>query len=188
MISLVHPTLKLLPSYLEAIEEGSFCNMALGGFADDPAKEIRQDEDAYIGKIKSRAPRMVKMQNGLEFSITDHELLWITDGHRFIGTVSLRYDGDPEIIDDYGGHIGLAIRPSLLNRGFGVKAAQQAWKLAGKLVQQKGLVKIRLSCSPTNTASKRLIEHNGGKLVRRDEDVHGTGPNLLYEIDLHQQQ
>ena len=184
MISLVKPSHKLLPSYIEAIEEGSFCNMALGCFADDSASTIRQDFDAYIRRITDPAPRAVKTKNGSEFSVTDHELLWITDGRRFIGTVSLRYSGDPEIIDDYGGHVGLAIRPSLLNKGFGVKAAQEAWKLAGKLVQDKGLTTIRVSCSPTNSASKRLIEHNGGKLIRRDEDVHGTGPNLLYEIAL----
>jgi predicted acetyltransferase len=184
VISLVKPCQKLLQSYTEAIEEGSFCNMALGGFADDPVATIRQDGDAYIRKINDPAPRAVKTQNGSEFSLTDHELLWITDGRRFIGTVSLRYAGDSEILDEYGGHVGLAIRPALLNRGFGVKAAQQAWKLAGKLVSEKGLARIRVSCSPANTASKRLIEHNGGKLIRRDEDVHGTGPNLLYEIVL----
>jgi predicted acetyltransferase len=184
VVSLVKPSLELLPSYIEAIEEGSFCNMALGCFADDNASTIRQDVNAYIRKITDRAPRAVKTQNGCEFSLTDHELLWITDGRRFIGTVSLRYSGAPEIIDDYGGHVGLAIRPSLLNKGFGVRAAQEAWKLAGKLVQEKGLTRIRVSCSPGNTPSKRLIEHNGGKLIRRDEDVHGTGPNLLYEIAL----
>jgi predicted acetyltransferase len=184
MITLVEPCLALIPSYVEATREGVFCNMALGGFADEPAETIEKDPEAYLRSIIDTAPRVVKTNNGAEFIFTDHELLWITDGQRFIGTVSLRYAGDAAILDDYGGHIGLAIRPSLLNKGFGVKAAQEAWKLAGKLVREKGLSKIRVSCNPDNTPSKRLIEHNGGKLVRRDEDAHGTGPNLLYEIEL----
>lgn len=184
MISLVKPSQELLPSYIEAIEEGTFCNMALGGFGDDPAATIRSDGQGYLNTITDRAPRVVRTKGGAEYPVQDHELFWITDGRRFIGTVSLRYAGDPEIIDNFGGHLGLAIRPALLNKGYGVKAAQQAWALAEMLIKEKGLTKVLVSCSPTNTASRRLIEHNGGKLLRRDEDAHGTGPNLLFEIDL----
>jgi predicted acetyltransferase len=183
-ITLVTPNIELLPSYIEAIGEGKYCNMALGGFADDSAETITAAPDDYIRRITGTSKRTVRLPDGSEFTIHDHELFWITDGTRFMGTVSIRYAGDKELIELVAGHVGMAIRPSLLNQGYGVKAAREAWVLIKQKMQDKGVRHIIATCSPSNRASKRLIEHNGGRLIHECEDIHGMGANLTYQIDV----
>ncbi|HNB21096.1 MAG TPA: GNAT family N-acetyltransferase [Candidatus Melainabacteria bacterium] len=182
--ALVRPTKSILPSYLEALEEGDFCNMALGSFADETKEEIVRNPDEYIRKVSDESPRKVAMPDGSEFVVNEHSLLWLVDGERYLGSVSLRFSGDREVIEEFGGHIGIAIRPSLLNRGYGVKAAGLAWQLAGAYFKERGINSIYVSCNPYNHASRRLIEHNGGRLVKEKSDAFGTGPSLIFVIDL----
>lgn len=183
-IELVRPSRNILPSYLEALGEGTICNMALGAFADETAEEISKAPDEYIKRINVESPRKVAMPDGSEFTVTEHALLWLVDGERYLGSVSLRFSGDREVIEEFGGHIGVAIRPALLNRGYGVKAAALAWQLAGGYFLERGISKILVTCNPTNSASRRLIVHNGGRLVRERANAFGTGPSLIFEIDL----
>ncbi|PZM84335.1 MAG: hypothetical protein DKT66_06780 [Candidatus Melainabacteria bacterium] len=183
-IELVRPSRKVLPSYLEALNEGTFCNMALGNFADESPEEISKDPDDYINRISDESPRIVAMPDGSEFTVTEHSLLWLVDGERYLGSVSLRFSGDRDVIEEFGGNIGIAIRPALLNVGYGVKAAALAWRLAGPYFKERGINSIYISCNPTNFASRRLIEHNGGKLVKEKNDAFGTGPSLIFVIDL----
>ncbi|MBX9948498.1 MAG: GNAT family N-acetyltransferase [Candidatus Obscuribacterales bacterium] len=183
-IELVRPSKSILPSYLEALREGDFCNMALGAFADESAEEIANDPDEYIRKISDESARKVVMPDGSEFTVAEHSLLWLVDGDRYLGSVSLRFSGDREVIEEFGGHIGLAIRPGLLNIGYGVKAASLAWKLAGAYFKERGINQIYVSCNPQNSASRRLIEHNGGRLIREIRDAFGTGASLIFVIDL----
>lgn len=183
-IELIKPNTKVLPSYIDAIREAAFCNMALGSFADESPEEILQDPQRYINHILSMTPRVVIMLDGSQYSIYSHELFWLTDNDRFLGSVSLRYAGEEKVIEQFGGHIGIAIRPSLINRGYGVKAAALAWQLASEKFLERDITKIIVTCNPENAASRRLIEHNGGKLIEEREDAFGTGPSLIFEIDL----
>ena len=183
-IELVKPCLSILPSYLEALAEGAYCNMALGAFADESVEEISSNPDDYLKRINDSSPRVVELPDGSEFTVFDHELYWLVDGNRYIGSVSLRYAGDRELIEEFGGNIGVAIRPGLLNKGFGVRAAALAWRLAATFFKERGINSIFVTCNPTNSASKRLIEHNGGKLAQEKNDAFGSGPSLIYVIDL----
>jgi predicted acetyltransferase len=183
-ITLVKPTADLLDSYVEAINEGNYCNMALGNFADESAEKIALDRDGYISRITSTNERSAQFPDGSSYKITAHELLWITDGARFLGTVSLRYEGDREVIDVIGGHVGMAIRPSLVNLGIGVKATQLAWTAIIPSFEARKISAIIATCAPHNRASRRLIEHNGGKLILQMEDCHGLGPHAVYRINV----
>ena len=182
-VFLARPSEKLLPSYLEAIQEGPYCNMALG-FGDDPLPVILEDSDAYLHKLNNPAPYEYKMPDGSLFSITDHELYWISDGNRFIGSVPLRYMGDDAFIQNFCGHIGMAIRPSLLNRGYGVRALIHALTLARAAARSKGMDALLASCDKKNNASMRLIEHAGGKLVRSHDGFCGAQHNLIYQLNV----
>ncbi len=183
-IELVKPCKSILPSYIEALEEGAYCNMALGAFADESVEEISREPDEYLKRINDSSPRVVELPDGSEFTVFDHELYWLVDGERYLGSVSLRYAGDKELIEEFGGHIGVAIRPGLLNKGYGVRAAALAWQLAASYFREQGINSIYVTCNPSNSASKRLIEHNGGKLVQEKNDAFGSGPSLIYVIDL----
>ncbi len=185
-IRLVKPCREFIASYLEGLAEGTFCNMALGSFADESAEEISQNPDQYLSKINDESPRIVAMPDGKEFTVTEHALLWLVDDERYLGSVSLRFAGDREVIEEFGGHVGVAIRPRLLNKGYGVRAASLAWQLAGAFFLERGIKSIYVSCNPENSPSKRLIEHNGGKLAKELKDAFGTGPSLIYVIDLSQ--
>jgi predicted acetyltransferase len=183
-ITLVKPTSDFLDSYIEAISEGNYCNMALGNFADESAEQIALDRDGYISRITSTTERSAQFPDGSCYKITSHELLWISDGARFLGTVSLRYEGDPEVIEVIGGHVGMAIRPSLVNLGIGVKATQLAWSAILPSFAARKISDIIATCAPDNRASRRLIEHNGGKLLQQMDDCHGLGPHAVYRINV----
>ena len=183
-IELVKPSAKVLPSYLEALAEGDFCNMALGAFADESPEEISKNPEEYIRRVNDSSPRVVQLPDGSEYCVTDHELYWLVDGDRYLGSVSLRYAGDRELIEEFGGHVGIAIRPALLNKGYGVRASALALQLTAPLFKARGIESIFVTCNPNNSPSKRLIEHNGGKLAKEKSDAFGTGPSLIYVIDL----
>lgn len=179
-LKLVSPHEELVGSFLEALNEGQFIGMQLG-HGDVPASEIAANPARYIARINSKEPIFWTM-NSKEYAVRSHELLWITDGTRFLGTVALRYDGDTALIEDFAGHIGMAIRPALLNKGYGPRTIKAMYDDILQRFQSRGFHTITATCDPDNAASSRLIQHFGGVLVATSSDVHGTGPNLKYEI------
>ena len=186
MLELTRPTASLLSSYIEALQEGSYSNMQLG-FGNMPPEEIERDRRAYLSLITGSAPYDVKLAGGL-YEVIRHELLWIVDGDRFLGSIALRYAGAPEILEIYAGHIGMAIRPALLNRGYGPRTVL---RLRGTLVDRlrvNGLEWAYATCHPENAASRRLIEFSGGVLMERTEDAFGKGPSLRFRIDFAEAQ
>ena len=84
---------------------------------------------------------------------------WYVDGDRYIGTVSLRYSLNAKL-RKIGGHIGYIVRPSERGRGHGTEMLS----LAVARMQSWGYDALFLTCSPDNTASRRIIEKNGGVL------------------------
>ena len=184
-LTLVKPAINLIPSYLEALREGNFVTMQ-PGFGNDAPEDIERDPAAYLAKVNAPAPFTFKFKNGREARVTEHELLWITDGPRFLGTVALRYRGDPEMLDVYAGHIGLAIRPALLNRGYGPRAIGNLRDELAKRAAEHGLDFVYATCNVDNRASARLIEFFGGILEEKTEDTFGHGPNMRYKIMVDQ--
>jgi predicted acetyltransferase len=182
-LSIVKPDMTTLSSYLEALEEGPFCNMALG-FGDVPLPAIMADREGYLHALNHPASFYFNLPDGSQFQITDHELYWIADGTRYIGSLAMRYKGDAEMVENFCGHIGMAIRPALLQRGYGVKALVNIFALGGEIVKEKGLQFLLTSCDAANKPSMRLIEHAGGKLWRSHDSFHGTPANLIYKFDL----
>lgn len=112
MIKIIKPEEKYLNSYAEAMDEG-FLNMSLGGFGNFSSQEIRDNPKKVIQTLLSTEPRQVKTHDGNEFTLYKHEILWIVDDERFIGAISIRLDDNPVLLS-FAGHLGLAIRPSLL--------------------------------------------------------------------------
>lgn len=182
-LKLVRPSRELLPSYTEALREGNFHSMQLS-FARASADEIEADPEGWLARVNDPSPFTYTMKNGRSFNVTEHELLWITDGRRFLGTVALRYKGDHELMNVYAGHVGMAIRPALLNHGYGPRAIRAAFNDLAARAREHGLTYVYATCDPENHASRRLIEHFGGVLEEKTEDVFGQGPNLRYKIAL----
>ncbi len=179
-LTLVKPSIDLIPSYLEALAEGVFIGMQLG-FGDMPVEEIRANPEKYVQTVTNKAPFSYNL-NGKTYWIRDHELLWITDGERFLGTVALRYEGDAELLEEFAGHIGMAIRPALLNRGYGPRAVMQAFEGIVSSFSSRGFKVIYATCDKGNDASARLIEHFGGQLAAEYDDLYGMGPSKRYKL------
>lgn len=179
------PSLKYVEAFAQALEEGPFTYMALGGHGDISTEDLRADPEGYIELVNSSAPRVVKTSDGQEFTLKDHEIIWVLDNKdRFIGGVSLRFDQDCALIDDYAGHAGMSVRHGLIGKGYGVKAAIQGWQYVLEQAKKRGLSEVRASADPDNPNSWRLIKHLGGECIR-EVDLYGWGPAKLYSIDLN---
>jgi predicted acetyltransferase len=178
-INLSKPSIKLLPSYIEAIKEGEYINMQLG-FGDTPSEEINKNPKDYIKNITSKSP-FTLTKNDKNYEVTEHEILWITeDSSRFIGTAAFRYKGDKELINTYAGNLGMAIRPTLKGQGYGSKALP----LIIDRFKQKNFKSIIWTCNENNTASQKLIEKFGGQIEDKYEDKLFGGKGIRYRLEI----
>ena len=103
--------------------------------------------------------------------------LW--NGCRILGRVSIRHRLTPRL-EDFGGHIGYDVRPSDRGRGYGSLLLTVALAKTRAL----GLPRVLLTCSPTNTASVRMILSNVGQLVSESPAISANNrPTQRYWID-----
>lgn len=79
-----------------------------------------------------------------------------------VGRVSIRHELN-EFLENFGGHIGYAVRPGYRRRGFGTEILRQALVVA----RAEGVNEVLLTCDDDNLASATIIERLGGEL----EDV-----------------
>lgn len=105
--------------------------------------------------------------------------LWLVDGDRFIGRVSVRHELNQNL-KKLGGHIGYWIRPSERGKGYG----KQTMPLAVKEARRLGLRKVLLTCDEDNEASRKLIERAGGVFENKVSQESKDVPKLRYWIDL----
>ena len=67
----------------------------------------------------------------------------------------------------YGGHIGYVVRFSKWGKGYGTMMLCMALEEARKM----GLSEVLITCDDNNTASARVMEHNGLTLVDKIENT-----------------
>ncbi len=84
---------------------------------------------------------------------------WLVNENEYLGIGTIRHRLT-KAIEEYGGHIGYAIRPSKWNQGYGKLHLKLLLKEAYKLKINPALV----TCEETNIPSSKVIESNGGKL------------------------
>jgi predicted acetyltransferase len=92
--------------------------------------------------------------------------LWWISGRTFLGRVSIRH-ALTDRLRDSGGHIGYDVVPSARCQGHATAMLAAALDVAAGL----GIASALLTCVPTNAASRRVIERNGGILDSADERV-----------------
>lgn len=95
-----------------------------------------------------------------------HRLLWWVDGDRYLGRVRINLVLNDEL-REFGGHIGYDVRPSARGQGHATALLRAALRLANGW----GVNPTLLTCAPENTASRRVIERNGGMF----QDVSSAG-------------
>lgn len=153
MPGLRHPTVEVHQSWLDALAEpgyqpswAEFLDLARlrepVAFAAYVAAQIADAEDG-----SARRPGWVPATH-----------LWYVDRATFLGRLSIRHRLTPWL-RDYGGHVGYDVRPSARGRGHATAMLRQALPWCREL----GIDPTLVTCDIDNVASRRVIEHAGGR-------------------------
>ncbi|SFB99230.1 GNAT family N-acetyltransferase [Streptomyces aidingensis] len=98
--------------------------------------------------------------------------LWWTEDGEWLGRLAIRHRLN-RLMLEFAGHIGYDVRPSARRRGHGTAMLRAALPAAHRM----GIEAVLVTCDDDNDASRRIIEHCGGRF----EDQRGK--KLRYWID-----
>lgn len=164
MPRLVSPRLDALPSLRGAAQDPSWDDHTVySGLRDLATDELESWMERLIADARDGSPRpegFVPATN-----------LWWVDDTRYLGRVQIRHRLNPWL-RDFGGHIGYYVVASARRRGHATAMLAAALPVASTL----GLECALLTCDPTNVASRRTIEANGGLFADQ------RGPRLRYWV------
>jgi predicted acetyltransferase len=119
-------------------------------------EQMRADFAGFVAELELTAS-----QPGVRPGWVTANTYWLVrDGRTVLGRSNLRHCLTPEL-EDVGGHIGYAIRPSERRKGYGT----QILALTLEKARERGLSRVMVTCDTANTASARIIEKNGGVLA-----------------------
>ncbi len=84
-----------------------------------------------------------------------------------VGRVSIRHELN-EFLENFGGHIGYAVRPAYRGRGIATEILREALIIA----RDEGIDDILLTCDEDHVVSAHIIEQLGGALddIRIEQD------------------
>lgn len=83
--------------------------------------------------------------------------LWWVEDDDYLGRIAIRHRLTPNLLE-MGGHIGYDVRPTARRRGHATAMLRAALPVAHRL----GINPALITCDVDNTASRRVIESNGG--------------------------
>ena len=169
MPELVPPTTAVHASFLSAMAE--FAREGRGAPEDYTmiGDEIRSNNATwhdsgafahYTARLRADALEETPRPAGWVPSTT----LWYVDGSEYLGRLNIRHRLTPWLLER-GGHIGYDVRPSARNNGYATSMLGDSLPIARRL----GIADVLVTCDVDNSASRRVIEKNGGQL----EDERG---------------
>jgi len=171
MLKLILPRIKYIKSLREAHRE----QLEYG----EISKEIWDRILSDLSDPKVYVKSIIDKADGV--GLSPHQVpvirYWLIDNDKYIGTLGLRKELTSEIIKREG-NIGFQIRPSMRGKGYGTKILELGLEKA----KEVGLESVYLNCSKNNTASKRIIEKNGGRLLSTSIDSVSGEKSLHYVI------
>jgi predicted acetyltransferase len=160
MPELIEPAMRVHSSFLRALHEyhaeGRYTDLGLGQVED--ADSFQRYVDALRAQADSRTPR----SEGWVPQTT----LWLVDGNEYLGRLSIRHALTDRLRIE-GGHIGYEVRPTRRRRGY----ATLMLGLSLPIANQLGIDPALVTCDATNTASRHVIEANGGRLAEAGNPV-----------------
>lgn len=173
MPALILPTARLGASYAEAVNE--FIAEGRGGPDDGSLLSDLLRETGHPDGTEQWTERVLDFERRLATDppawFVPSTTYWWTEGDTFLGRINLRHHLN-ERLSEIGGHIGYDVRPTARRRGHATAmlAAVLPYAAAG------GIEKALVTCDVENTASRMVIENNGG--VLEDE----RGGKLRYRV------
>jgi predicted acetyltransferase len=97
--------------------------------------------------------------------IVHQTMLWFVEGDEWFGRLAIRHRLTPAL-NELGGHIGYAVRPSARRHGYATQMLTQSLPVAAGL----GIDPALVTCDTDNIASRKVIEAAGGEL---EDERHG---------------
>jgi predicted acetyltransferase len=182
-MELVTPSRRELESCTDALRHG-WSPSTEHDVSREVLDEIAADADAFLATADDRDPegRTITLPDGSVVPRLPSIVRWMWDGE-FCGSINLRWqDGTVELPPHCLGHIGYSVVPWKRRLGYATAALRDALPLA----REVGLPYVVITTDPDNVGSQRVIEANGGVLVRRfDKGPHyGSTEGLWYQVDL----
>ena len=183
-MELVWPSSRYLPGYVAALEQGWSADTSRPQAAQEELGEIAESAEAFLAELVLREPRgkTVTLPDGSKVPRLPGYRRWLWDGE-FCGLIGLRWQpGTHELPAHCLGHIGYAVVPWKRRLGYATSALRQMLPAA----KAEGLAFVEITTDPENTASRRVIEANGGVLHERfvKPAQFGSTPGLRYRIVL----
>ncbi len=184
-MQILRPTLKELPSYKAALEQGwSPDNLRGAVAAREMLARLEADADAFLATLEDREANgpLVTLPDGTQMKRIPGFHRWMWDGE-FCGSISLRWKpGTTDLPPHVLGHIGYAVVPSKRRLGYATSALKQMLPEA----REVGLPFVEITTDPDNVASQRVIEANGGVLMEHftKPAQFSSAPGLRYRIAL----
>ena len=89
--------------------------------------------------------------------------LWWVRGEDYLGRVAIRHHLTEDLLRE-GGNIGFEVRPSVRRQGHATALLAAALPIVASL----GIELAHMDCEVDNTASRRVIEKNGGRIEREE--------------------
>lgn len=164
MAELVLPREAVRASFLEAMEELRAEGRGGPGDASMVGVEIRaysrvwsspEGFSGYVAQLRAQALPETPRPRGHVPCTT----WWWVEGDTYLGRVAVRHELN-DWLREVGGHIGYDVRPSARRRGHATAMLAAVLPLARALRIDPALV----TCDHDNTASRKVIEANGGRL------------------------
>jgi predicted acetyltransferase len=161
------PSMTVFDSYIKALKEGFYRgNEAVK--TENEIHEIQRNFENYLFSLNEQGSGFYTTPSGESFQKVPYETLWLTHDDTFIGEVSFRHELN-EMLKNFGGHVGYGIRPSLSGQGL----ATIALKLTMERAKNMGISELLLTCTAENSASRRVIEKNGGVFIDVSNKSYG---------------
>ncbi|MCP2337772.1 GNAT family N-acetyltransferase [Actinomadura rupiterrae] len=167
MPELILPDTRIRVSFLAAMEEFR----AEGRGTPDDDTSLGRELRAYTGQWDEPEAfeRYVRYTRSLALEETPRPpthvpatFFWWVEGDEYLGRLSIRHRLTPWLLD-VGGHIGYDVRPTARRRGHATAMLRAALPHARAL----GIDPALITCDADNTASRLVIERNGGLLEDR---------------------
>ena len=173
------PCVEWLASYAEALEAG----WSPDNIRDVSAEQLvalRADPQAFLRSLVVPAGT-ITLPDGSTRPRLPNIRLWLWDGS-FCGTIGLRWQKGSDALPPHVlGHIGYTIVPWKRRKGY----ATEALRVALEEARRVGLRHVQITTDRGNTASQRVIEKNGGRLVEEFvNETYGLEPRLRYVVRL----